>query len=177
MVGNDINGWGSATVNQAMWLHTDAAVVRGNRWNNQARFAVQANTVAGLQALVVPDVAEEVLVTTADQPVTSILTSHQADTLGQIVFIKVVAGGSGLYAGTGCDFRLGERRRGECSGQWWPSCLDCRDECWIGLRSDWKQRADHHQWRRDGSQRCGICWPACDRGKAASAELQLPGTT
>ena len=34
IVDNDINGWGSATVNQALWLHTDAAVVRGNRWNN-----------------------------------------------------------------------------------------------------------------------------------------------
>ena len=95
VVDNDINGWGSATVNQAMWLHTDAAVVRGNRWNNQARFAVQASVVSGLQALVIPDVAEEVLVTGASQPLQSIMTNHQADTLGQIVFIKVVAGGSG----------------------------------------------------------------------------------
>ena len=95
IVGNDINGWGSATVNQALWLHTDSAVVRGNRWNNQARFAAQANAVAGLQALVVPDVAEEVLVTSAAAPLQSILTNHQADTLGQVVFIKVVSGGSG----------------------------------------------------------------------------------
>ena len=104
---NDINGWGSATVNQAMWLHTDAAVVRGNRWNNQARFAVQANVVGGLEALVIPDMAEEVLVTLAPQAVQSIMTNHQADTLGQIVFIKVLTGGGGYtqaqvaIAGTG----------------------------------------------------------------------------
>jgi parallel beta-helix repeat protein len=104
---NYINGWGSATVNQAMWLHTDAAVVRGNRWNNQARFAVQANVIAGLEALVVPDVAEEVLVTLAPEALQSIMTEHQADTLGQIVFIKVIAGGGGYtqaqvaIAGTG----------------------------------------------------------------------------
>ncbi len=96
VVDNDINGWGSATVDQALWLHTDAAVVRGNRWNNQARFAVQTNVVAGLQALVLPDIAEEVLVTSAPQTVQSIMTAHQADTLGQIAFIKVVSGGS-LY--------------------------------------------------------------------------------
>jgi hypothetical protein len=95
VVDNDFNGWGSATVNQALWLHTDAAVVRANRWNNQARFAVQAYTVSGLQALVVPDVAEDVLITGAAQPLQSIMTNHQADTLGQVVFIKVVSGGSG----------------------------------------------------------------------------------
>ena len=77
-----------------MWLHTDAAVVQGNRWNNLARFSATTNVVAGLQALVVPDVAEEILITNAAAPLQSILTNHQADTLGQVVFIKVVAGGS-----------------------------------------------------------------------------------
>jgi hypothetical protein len=104
---NDINGWGSASLDQALWLHTDAAVARGNRWNNQARFTAQANAVAGLEALVVPDVADEVLVTSAPAPIASVLTNHQADTLGQIVFIKVTAGGAGYtqaqiaIAGTG----------------------------------------------------------------------------
>lgn len=95
VTGNDINGWGSALIDQALWLHTDAAIVLGNRWNNQARFTVQANPVAGLEALVVPDVADEVLVTSAPAPVASIMTAHQADTLGQICFIKVTSGGAG----------------------------------------------------------------------------------
>ena len=29
VTGNDINGWGSATISQAMWLHTDAAISLG----------------------------------------------------------------------------------------------------------------------------------------------------
>jgi hypothetical protein len=95
VVDNDINGWGSATVDQALWLHTDCGVLRGNRWNNQTHFRVQANTVAGLQALIVPDMAEDVLVTSAASPVTSVMTAHQADTLGQIAFIKVSNGGAG----------------------------------------------------------------------------------
>jgi hypothetical protein len=45
--------------------------------------------------LVVPDIAEDVLVTAAPAPIASILTSHQADTLGQVTFIKVTSGGSG----------------------------------------------------------------------------------
>jgi parallel beta-helix repeat protein len=95
ITGNDLNGWGSAIINQAVWLHTDAAVLGGNHWNNQARFSVQANPVANLEALVVPDIAEDVLVTAAPAPIASILTSHQADTLGQVTFIKVTSGGSG----------------------------------------------------------------------------------
>ena len=92
---NDINGWGSATPDQALWLHTDAAVLRHNRWNNQSRFKVLAGAVAGLETLVVPDTADEVLVTSAPGPIASILTNHQADTLGQISFIKMTSSGSG----------------------------------------------------------------------------------
>jgi hypothetical protein len=95
ITGNDVNGSGSATLDQAMWLHTDAAIVDHNRWNNQARFKVIAGTVAGLEALVVPDVADDVLVTSAPSPIQSILTAHQADTIGQVAFIKVTNGGSG----------------------------------------------------------------------------------
>ena len=95
VTGNDINGWGSATINQAVWLHSDAAIVHGNRWNNQARFTVQASPVGGLEALVVPDMADEVLVTSAPLAVESILTNHQADTLGEVAFIKIANGGSG----------------------------------------------------------------------------------
>jgi hypothetical protein len=92
---NDFNGWGSATISQAVWLHTDQAVVAGNSWNNQPILTVQSGTVGGQTALVVPDVADEVLVLSAASEIESLLTDHQADTLGQISFIRVVAGGSG----------------------------------------------------------------------------------
>jgi hypothetical protein len=92
---NDLNGWGSATGAQALWLHTDAAIVRGNRWNNAAQVSVQPATVAGLSALVVPDAADAVLVTGAPPAVNSVLTAHQVDTLGQITFIRLLQPGSG----------------------------------------------------------------------------------
>jgi hypothetical protein len=51
--------------------------------------------VAGLATLVVPDVADRVLITAAAPTVSAILTNHQADTLGQITFLRVTNGGSG----------------------------------------------------------------------------------
>jgi Right handed beta helix region/Pectate lyase superfamily protein len=95
VVDNDINGWGSSSVAQALWAHTDAIIVNGNRWNNQVEFALQVGIVAGLPALVVPDVADRALITAAAPTVSAILTSHQADTLGQITFLRVESGGGG----------------------------------------------------------------------------------
>ena len=95
VVNNDINGWGSSSVGQALWAHTDALIVDGNRWNNAVEFSVQAGMVAGLATLVVPDVADRVLITAAAPTVSAILTNHQADTLGQITFLRVTNGGSG----------------------------------------------------------------------------------
>ena len=90
---NDINGWGSATVNQALWIHTDAAVVFGNRWNNTAQYSVQESQVGQTASLVVPDTADEVLITAAAAPIYSVITAHQLDTLGQVVFVRVDNGG------------------------------------------------------------------------------------
>jgi hypothetical protein len=78
-----------------MWLHTDQAVVGGNSWNNQPVMSIQSSTVGGQSALVVPDIADEVLVLNVGSEIDSLLTDHQADTLGQIGFIRVMAGGSG----------------------------------------------------------------------------------
>jgi hypothetical protein len=95
IVNNDINGWGSSSVGQALWAHTDALIVGGNRWNNEVEFSLQVGIVAGLATLVVPDVADRVLITAAAPTVSAILTNHQADTLGQITFLRVTNGGSG----------------------------------------------------------------------------------
>jgi hypothetical protein len=93
--GNSINGWGSALGSQAMWLHTGTAIVHGNDWNNTAQFQLAASEVNGQSALVLPDVADDVLVTSAPPGVSALLTQHQVDTLGQVTFLQVTAGGSG----------------------------------------------------------------------------------
>jgi len=92
---NDFNGWGSAVINQALWLHTDQALVISNRWNNQPIISVQSALVGSMSTLVFPDICDQVLVTGATNPVASILTNHQADTVGQINFIRITSGGSG----------------------------------------------------------------------------------
>ena len=98
VVDNDFNGWGSATESQALWLHTDRAIVSRNRWNNVTRDEIEGISVSGLSTLVLPDVSDGGLVLSAESPVQSILSSHQLDTIGQIGFIRVTAGGAG-YTG------------------------------------------------------------------------------
>jgi hypothetical protein len=92
---NDFNGWGSALIGQALWLHAASAIVLGNSWNNQANYCVQAGSVAGVPALVIPDVIDRVLVTSATNPIEAVVTCHQVDTLGQITFLALTAGGTG----------------------------------------------------------------------------------
>jgi hypothetical protein len=95
VTGNAINGWGSANVGQALWVHTDSAILSGNSWNHATRFPISAGLVANLQTLVVPDVADSAFVLAAPPNVQSILTTHQLATLGQIMFIRVLSGGTG----------------------------------------------------------------------------------
>lgn len=100
VVNNNINGWGSASIAQALWVHSDSAIVRGNTWNNATRFPVSVATVANLPTLVVPDVADDALVLAAPPQVQSILTDHQVSTLGQVIFIRVVSGGTSYTQAT-----------------------------------------------------------------------------
>jgi hypothetical protein len=93
--GNSLNGWGSALGSQAMWLHTTSAIVHDNSWNNTAQVLVAASTVDGQSALVLPEAADDVLVTSAPPGIGAVLTQHQVDTLGQVTFLQVTAGGSG----------------------------------------------------------------------------------
>jgi hypothetical protein len=93
--GNSFNGSGSALGSQAMWLHTANAIVQGNSWNNVGQFQVAASEVSGQSALVLPEVADDVLVTSAPPDIGAVLTQHQVDTLGQVTFLQVTSGGSG----------------------------------------------------------------------------------
>ena len=92
---NDLNGWGSATSAQSLWIHTDSAAIWGNRWNNTAQFEIGASLVGEYSALVLPDVADRVFVTSAPPLINAVLTEHQVATLGQITFLRISHGGSG----------------------------------------------------------------------------------
>jgi hypothetical protein len=100
VVDNNINGWGSASIAQALWVHTESAIVRGNTWNNVTRFPISVATIANLPTLVVPDVADDAFVLAAPPEVQSILTNHQVSTLGQVLFIRVLSGGTSYTQAT-----------------------------------------------------------------------------
>ena len=107
VVDNSFNGSGGASDTQALWLHAPVLIVRGNSLNGQPEALVQPGIIAGINTLVVPDVVDRVLITACQAPILSMLTSHQSETLGQILFIQVTAGGSGysqaevIITGTG----------------------------------------------------------------------------
>ncbi len=92
VVGNALFGTDSS---MALWAHTDAIVLRDNRWNNLARIICNPATVGGQQQIQVPDVLDEAMVTAAPSPVQSLMGQHQAAVAGQITYIKVQSGGSG----------------------------------------------------------------------------------
>ena len=74
---------------------TDSVTVEGNRWNFVPRFVYNPSANGGVQQLVVPDIADSVMVTAAPSGVQSILTYSQASAAGSVGFIRVTAGGQG----------------------------------------------------------------------------------
>lgn len=82
-------------VNNCLSARTDSVIVEGNRWNFVARFVYNPASSGGVQQLVVPDIADSVMVTAAPGGVQSMLTYSQASTAGTIGFIRVTAGGQG----------------------------------------------------------------------------------
>ncbi len=95
VVGNSFVGGDGSNSSQALWAHTDQAVVRGNSWNNQARMICNPVDVGGVSQVRVPDVLDEAMLTSASQGVGSIVGQHQATMAGQVAFVKVTNGGTG----------------------------------------------------------------------------------
>lgn len=89
------NGFFGVDPSMALWAHTDQLVLRGNRWNNQARVICNPSTVGTRQQVQIPDILNEVMITAAPSPVQSLVGQHQAAVAGQVTYIKVTAGGSG----------------------------------------------------------------------------------
>ncbi|HTW27882.1 MAG TPA: right-handed parallel beta-helix repeat-containing protein [Acetobacteraceae bacterium] len=97
---NSFVGESNSNISQALWAHTDGLIVADNRWNNTQRFICNPATVGGVQLVLVPDIADSIMITAAPSGVQSMLTQHQNSVQGQIGFVKVTAGGSGYTHAT-----------------------------------------------------------------------------
>ncbi len=95
VVDNAFFGGAVCSPSQALWAHTDQVLIRGNRWNNQARVITNPSLIGSRPVVLVPDILDEAMLTSAPQPVQGIMGQHQAALAGQIAFIKVTAGGGG----------------------------------------------------------------------------------
>jgi hypothetical protein len=98
---NTITGSGSASIGQALWANSNAVIIQRNTWNFSPR-ALVASSIAtsGGNQIVYPDLLDEVLVTAATNPVSTLLSLRQQALAGQLGFIAVTAGGSGYSSAT-----------------------------------------------------------------------------
>jgi parallel beta-helix repeat protein len=85
-------------VTNCLSARTDSVIVEGNLWNFAPRMVCNPSAAGGLQQLVIPDIADSVMVTASPGGVQSILTYSQASVAGTIGFIRVTAGGQGYTA-------------------------------------------------------------------------------
>ncbi len=92
---NAFFGGDGCSPSQALWAHTDGIAMRDNSWNNQARMICNPVNTGAVQQIQVPDMLDEAMVTSAGLGVQSIVGAHQAAMVGQIGFVRVLAGGSG----------------------------------------------------------------------------------
>ncbi len=97
---NSLIGSGAATIANALWCNTEAAIIEGNRWNFTQRFYATPSVINGLNTLLVPDIADGVMLMGPTTAVQAIVTNYQAQTAGQLTFIRVTAGGSGYTTAT-----------------------------------------------------------------------------
>ena len=91
---NSFYGSGTAVVAQALHAHTDSILVSGNRWNNTPRLFANPVAINGLQTVQLPDIADEAMLSFAPLGIQSIMLQHQLAIIGQIGFVKMIAGGT-----------------------------------------------------------------------------------
>ena len=97
---NNFFGTAAASIGQCLYAHTDSAIVKGNRWNNTQRLFANPTVVAGVQTVPLPDIADEVMLSSVPAGVQSIQTMRQLAVAGEIGFIKITAAGSGYTHAT-----------------------------------------------------------------------------
>lgn len=100
IVRNDFVGSNGAQLANCLWANTDQVIIEGNRWNFTQRFFTNPTLYNSLQTVLVPDIADAVMITTAPSGVQSMLTFYQVQCAGQISFVRVTAGGSGYTTAT-----------------------------------------------------------------------------
>lgn len=101
---NSLVGTNGALLANALWANTDSIVVEGNKWNLSQRFVANPSVIGGLQTVLVPDIADSVMITAASAGVQSMVGLYQAQSAGSITFVRVTAGGSGY---TSCTVSIG----------------------------------------------------------------------
>ena len=97
---NHFVGTGGAWIGNALWPNTDQVIIEGNRWNFTQRFFANPAAYNGLQTVLLPDIADSIMISAAPSGVQSMLTNYQVATSGQITFVRVTAGGSSYTTAT-----------------------------------------------------------------------------
>ncbi len=97
---NHFIGSAGAWIGNALWPNTEQVIIEENRWNFTQRFFANPTLANGLQTILLPDVIDTIMISTAPNGVQSMLTNYQSATSGQITFIRVTAPGSGYTTAT-----------------------------------------------------------------------------
>ena len=97
---NNFIGTNGAAISQCLYAHTDSAIIERNRWNAAQRLFANPSGINGLQTVQLPDIADDVMLSSAPAGVQSIQTLRQLAVTGQIGFVKVTAGGAGYTHAT-----------------------------------------------------------------------------
>ncbi len=97
---NHFVGSNGAQLGNCLWANTDQVIIEGNRWNFTQRFFANPTTFNGLQTVLVPDIADSVMITSAPSGVQSMLTLYQTQSAGQLSFIRVTSPGAGYTTAT-----------------------------------------------------------------------------
>ena len=92
---NSFVGIGNAAIGQCLYAHTDSAIVEGNRWNNSPRLFANPTQVNGALTVVLPDIADDVMLSSVSGSIQSIQTTRQIDIAGQLGYIKITSPGTG----------------------------------------------------------------------------------
>jgi hypothetical protein len=86
---------GDGDVRDCLRADTDAVLVRDNTYNFTARFIADPAPDDGLQRIVVPDIADRIMIMAAPDGVDSMLLASQARAQGGISFVRISNGGGG----------------------------------------------------------------------------------
>ena len=91
---------GSVSADHCLRAETDSYIVDSNRFNFIDRPTINPAALGSRQALVYPDIAENLLVTFAPSGIQSIVSATQAASLGKISFVRLQTGGTGYTNAT-----------------------------------------------------------------------------